>query len=81
MIQLIFGNWEARADKAHECVARHGERALTIREEVGVFKVHEFVYICYAHPPMLRQSATRRHQNFTNFNSSKLIFTMNVCVC
>ena len=44
------------------------------REEAGVFKVREFVYICCAHPPKLRQSARRKPQNFANSNNSKLIF-------
>ena len=43
------------------------------REEAGVLKVREFVYICCARPPTLRQSARRKHQNFTDFNDSKLI--------
>ena len=44
------------------------------REEAGVFEVREFVYICCARLPKLRQSARRKRQNFTNFNNSKLIF-------
>ena len=44
------------------------------REEAGVFKVYEFVYICCARPPKVRQSARGQSQNFTNFNNLKLIF-------
>ena len=49
-------------------------KTVSYREEAGVFKVREFVYICCARPPKLRQSARGKPQNFTNFNNSKLIF-------
>ena len=48
--------------------------SIRTREEASVLKVREFVYICCARPPKLRQSARRKRQNFTNFNNSKLIF-------
>ena len=58
-------------------VLRPGPALEQSREEAGVFKVCEFVYICCPSPPKLRQSARRICQNFTNFNNSKLIFSIN----
>ena len=51
--------------------------SLGYREEAGELEVREFVYICCARCPTLRQSARRKHQNFTDFNDSKLISTPN----
>ena len=47
----------------------------TSREKYQVVMVREIVDIFCVHPPKLKQSAIRKHQNFTNFNNSKLIFT------
>ena len=55
--------------------------AVGYREEAGVLKVREFVYICFARPPRLRQSARRKHQNFTDFNDSKHISNAHSKVC
>ena len=41
----------------------------TTRDEAGVFKVREFVLVCCARPPKLRQSARRKCQKFTNLTT------------
>ena len=52
----------------HDAILAEARCKVQSREEAGVFKVREFVYICCARPPKLRLP------NFTNFNNSKLIF-------